>query len=219
MRSPSLPYVLPFAVFIALLAIMPPLGLPPRVELFAWIVVVGAVLLVFSREAIDLAVRHWLGSLAVGVGVFLLWIAPELFIAGYRDSIAFRNPLLGEGRSGFGVEARGDAVALALRSARAVLLVPIVEELFWRAWLPRWMVRADFRAVPMGSYTLGAFWITALLFALEHGRYWDVGLAAGLAYNAWMWRTRSLGDCILAHAVTNACLAAYVITAGQWQYW
>jgi membrane protease YdiL (CAAX protease family) len=46
-----------------------------------------------------------------------------------------------------------------------------------------------------------------------------VGLLAGLAYNWWMQRTRSLGDLVLAHGVTNACLSVYVVATGQWQYW
>jgi membrane protease YdiL (CAAX protease family) len=58
-----------------------------------------------------------------------------------------------------------------------------------------------------------------VLFASEHGAFWDVGLAAGILYNWWMVRTRSLADCILAHAVTNGCLAAYVLAGGHWQYW
>jgi hypothetical protein len=57
------------------------------------------------------------------------------------------------------------------------------------------------------------------LFASEHGPYWDVGLIAGILYNLWMIRTRSIADCILAHAVTNAALSLYVIATGQWQYW
>jgi membrane protease YdiL (CAAX protease family) len=48
---------------------------------------------------------------------------------------------------------------------------------------------------------------------------WDVGLMAGLAYNWWMRRTRSLGDLMLTHAVTNACLSAYVLIEGRWEYW
>ncbi len=219
MRSPSLPYVLPFAAFLFSLAIVPAIGLRPRAELLLWLVAVGAVLVVFARGVIELSVRHWAGSIAVGAAVFLVWIAPDLLIPGYRESILFRNPFFGEHRASFALEAQDDPIALALRAARAVILVPIVEELFWRAWLPRWMMRPDFRSVPMGAYTSATFWITALLFASEHGRYWDVGLVAGLIYNGWMWRTKRLGDCILAHAVTNACLAAYVVAAGQWQYW
>jgi CAAX prenyl protease-like protein len=72
--------------------------------------------------------------------------------------------------------------------------VPIVEELFWRGWLPRWIDNAeDFRKVPLGSFSRLAFWLTAILFASEHGAMWDVGLAAGVVYNWWMQKTRSPG--------------------------
>jgi len=110
-------------------------------------------------------------------------------------------------------------MVLALRAARAVILVPIIEELFWRAFLMRWLVRSDFEKAPLGAYTARAFWITALLFATEHGSYWDVGLVAGIAYNWWMVRSKSLGDCILAHAVTNTALSVWVIASGKWEYW
>ena len=42
---------------------------------------------------------------------------------------------------------------------------------------------------------------------------------AGVIYNWWLVRTKSLGDCVLAHAVTNLALGIYVVAAGQWQYW
>jgi len=83
----------------------------------------------------------------------------------------------------------------------------------------RRVISYEFWNVPLGAYTRKAFWITALLFASEHGSYWDVGLVAGVIYNAWMVRTRSLADCILAHSVTNCALAAYVLATGQWAYW
>ena len=73
--------------------------------------------------------------------------------------------------------------------------------------------------VPLGKYTAMAFWVTALLFAAEHGSFWDVGLLTGAIYNWWMVGTRNVWDCIIAHAVTNAALAAWVVLAGQWQYW
>ena len=73
--------------------------------------------------------------------------------------------------------------------------------------------------MPLGSYAGPSFWITAILFASEHGAYWEVGLLAGIAYNWWMIRTKKLGDCIVAHAVTNGVLSAYVILAGKWEYW
>jgi hypothetical protein len=106
-----------------------------------------------------------------------------------------------------------------LRVAASVGLVPVVEELFWRGWLMRWLISNDFLKVPLGTYAPTAFWIVAALFAFEHGPYWEVGLAAGIVYNWWIVRTRNLSDCILAHAVTNGLLAVYVLAMGQWQYW
>jgi hypothetical protein len=83
----------------------------------------------------------------------------------------------------------------------------------------RWIINNDFQKVPLGTYLPKAFWITAILFAAEHGPYWDVGLITGILYNFWMIRSRSLGDCVLMHAVTNLLLSLYVIAYAQWQYW
>ncbi len=218
LRSPSLGYVLPFALFLVLLGVMPLLPVGPRADQAIRLVLVGGALVLFSRSVLDFGVRRWVGSIGVGVGVFVLWIAPDVLVPSWRQLPIFQHELMGATGGGFPVEAQSDWVALALRVVRAAVLVPIIEELFWRGWLPRWIINPDFRAVPLGTYTPLAFWVTAVLFAVEHGAWWDVGLVAGIVYNGWMWRTRSLGDLILAHAVTNACLAAYVILGGHWQY-
>ena len=83
----------------------------------------------------------------------------------------------------------------------------------------RWIISPRFEQIKLGAYGAASFWITAVLFASEHGAYWDVGLIAGVAYNWWMIRTKSLGDLILAHAVTNGCLCAYVVATHHWEYW
>ena len=115
---------------------------------------------------------------------------------------------------------KGNLGFIALRCAGSALLVPILEELFWRGWMMRWLIdNTNFLKVPLGKYVPFAFWMVAILFASEHGPYWEVGLAAGIAYNWWIVRTRNLADCILAHGVTNAALAGYVLVTGQWQYW
>ena len=108
---------------------------------------------------------------------------------------------------------------LVLRTARASLLVPVIEELFWRGWLPRWIQDSHIERIPLGQYTPLAFWATALLFAAEHGPYWEVGLVCGVIYNWWMQRTRSLGDLVLVHTVTNLALSVYVVALGKWEFW
>lgn len=218
-RFPSLPYVLPFAAFLFFLLLQPVNPLPERIEYPIRTLVLAAVLWFCSRREISLRVSHLAGSLLLGVAVFAVWVAPDLLIPGYRSNPLFQNAVTGFLESTLAETVRSDRLVLAFRTVRAVVLVPVIEELFWRAWLMRWLIHVDFRKLPPGAFSAGSFALTALLFGSEHGPYWDVGLIAGVAYNWWMVRTRSLGDCILSHAVTNACLSAFVLGAGKWEYW
>lgn len=218
-RSPAVPYVLPFAIFLGFLALHSLYPLPELTDQILRLVVLTLVLVLVARPVIDLRIQRVTGSILVGVAVFALWIAPDLLFPGYRQHWLFENSITGSAKSTLAPDAQMQPTILILRTLRAVVIVPIVEELFWRGWLMRWLIAADFRSVPLGAYTAQAFWVVAVLFASEHGAYWDVGLMAGIAYNWWMLRTRSLGDLILAHAVTNACLSGYVIVARKWEYW
>lgn len=170
-----------------------------------------------SSGAISLQVAQPLRSVAIGVAVFLIWIAPDALF-GYRHHWLFDNSIVGSPASAAEAVAPGTLFRLC-HFVGSAALVPVVEELFWRAWLMRWLIQPDFEKVALGAYTPLAFWITAVLFASEHGSYWEVGLAAGVIYNWWMVRTKSLADCVVAHGVTNAVLSLYVIATGQWQYW
>ena len=136
--------------------------------------------------------------------VFVIWVAPDVLF-GYRHFWLFENSLTGAAVTSLPpqLEIQRRLHACCAPSP-ARMLVPILEELFWRGWLMRWLIDNDFLKVPLGTYVPSAFWIVALLFASEHGPYWEVGLAAGIIYNWWMIRTRNLADCISAHAVTNA---------------
>lgn len=216
---PSVPYVLPFAVFAAFLVLQHYAPLPGHIDLALRTVVLAGVLVVASRSVLDFRLAQPVFSILLGIAVFVLWIAPDLLFPHYRQSFLFHNSFTGTLGNSITPDLRGDTLSLVLRSFRAIVLVPIIEELFWRGWLMRWLINPRFETVPLGAWAAGAFWITAALFASEHGPYWDVGLMAGVLYNWWMIRTKSLGDCILAHAVTNACLSAYVIVGGHWEYW
>jgi CAAX prenyl protease-like protein len=195
------------------------LPLSPAAEQVVWILVMIATLALVSRPVLDFRIRNWFGSLGLGVLVFLIWIAPDRIIPGYHGFWLFTNPVTGSMAATLPESSRGDTLFLALRTLRSALFVPIAEELFWRAWLMRWIISPQFAQVPLGAWSARAFWIVAVLFAVEHGPLWDVGLAAGILYNWWMVRTKSLGDLILVHGVTNACLSAYVVLAGRWEYW
>ena len=180
-----------------------------------------AVLLTFglvSRPVLSFRAAFPLASIGIGIAVFLIWIGPDLLF-GYRHYWLFDNAITGTAASSVAPALRQNVMFVVLRVASSVALVPVLEELFWRGWLMRWLIDQDFQKVPLGTYARAAFWIVAVLFASEHGPYWEVGLAAGIVYNWWIVHTRNLADCMLAHAVTNGLLSAYVLTTGQWQYW
>lgn len=218
-RWPSLPYVLPFAAFVLFLAVQNYAPVPPSLDYPVRAVLLSVILYAFSRHVIDLRSLHRLETVIIGVAVFVIWVGPDMLFPGYRQHWLFQNSIIG--RIGSAVPEQQLILPLVLwsRIFRAVVLVPIIEELFWRAWLMRWLISPKFQTIKLGAYSPMAFWITAVLFASEHGPYWDVGLVTGVIYNWWMVRTRSLGDCILAHAVTNACLCGYVVATRHWEYW
>lgn len=220
LKHPAIPYVAPFVVFMLCLGLGSAVPLAQPWESVVWVGVVAATIWFTSRHLVaGLRFPHWAGSVLVGVGVCALWVAPDALIPGWRESWIFQNSITGKVKLSIAPAELADPLVLWLRVVRAALLVPILEELFWRGWLPRWIQNSAFERVPLGRYTTFAFVVTALLFASEHGPFWEVGLLAGIVYNWWMWRTRSLGDLVLAHAVTNACLAGYVLATKQWQFW
>ena len=217
----TLAWVGPFAVFMLWLALDAQLPLAQPLKEIVRDLVILASIVFFSRRVLAEHARsapHWLASIALGLAVCALWVAPDLLVPGWRDSVLFQNDVTGRLKTSI---APGELtpVMLVLRTMSAALLVPVLEELFWRGWLPRWLQDSRFHRVPLGAYTTFAFVGTAVLFAAEHGPYWEVGLLCGVIYGWWMWRTRSLGDLILVHATTNLALSLFVIGTQRWTYW
>ncbi len=218
-KHPAAAYIGPFLVFMVFLAGGKYLPIAPGTEQILRFVVIAAAIWFFSRHIISFRMKAPIASIAVGVAVFLLWIGPDALFPGYRNHWLFQNDITGRIQISMQPGLLQDPFQLILRMSRAALLVPILEELFFRGWLMRWLIDNDFERVPLGTYVPQAFWITAALFASEHGPYWDVGLLTGVIYNWWMVRTKSLADMYMVHGVTNLCLSLYVIATGKWEYW
>ena len=210
----------PFALFIGLMVLEPiiagalPAGVDPR-WLYAFrSAAVLVALAVFWRHYEELVPpQTWKPvdagiAMAVGIGVFVLWIVLDVW------------PLAFSGGEGFDPRSGGRIhPGLAItRLAGAALVVPVMEELFWRSWLLRWLERPRFLTVQPGSVGAKAVIISSVLFATEH-RLWFAGLLAGLAY-AWLYKkTENLWYPVIAHALTNALLGGYVLATGSWQFW
>lgn len=154
--------------------------------------------------------KHLFLSVMVGILVLVLWVNLD---AGWM--------LLGEVGEGFNpVDESGqiDWLLVGFRIAGAALVVPIMEELFWRSFIQRWIQQSDFLNLNPARIGLKALFIASALFAVEHHQ-WLAGLVAGLAYG-WLYiRTRNLWAPIIAHAVTNGALGAYVVATGRWSFW
>lgn len=219
-RYPILPWVAPFAVFMALLALAPNLPFGQPWESIARVAILVLALAFFSGSLIrTFRIKHAIGSVVLGLAVCAMWVAPDLLVPGWRSHWMFQNSITGTITNSISAADLADPLVVVLRIVRAALLVPILEELFWRGWLPRWIVNPDWQKVELGRYTTMAFLASSVLFAVEHGPYWEVGLLCGFIYNWWFWRTKSLGDIVLVHAVTNGALSAFVFATGKYEYW
>jgi CAAX prenyl protease-like protein len=216
--SPALVRILPFAVyigFIALESLLPeetvaagPLG---GKWLYAiQVIAVGALLAALWPRFTELRGAtargaDWLLAVIVGVVVCVLWINLDLPWA-----------RIGESR-GLADAAAPSALLIGLRILGAVLVVPVMEELFWRSFIMRWIDNPKFLEVDPRAVSWKAMAIAALLFGAEH-HLWLAGIVAGLAYALLYRRTGNLWTVIVAHAVTNAALELWVWRTGSFQF-
>lgn len=109
---------------------------------------------------------------------------------------------------------------LVARFLRLALVVPLLEEIFWRGFLLRFLINENFSEIPIGSYTPFANLAVCTGFMLEHSwPDYPAAIAAGLLYNIVAFRTKSLSSCVLAHALTNGLLGIWIISSHQWGFW
>jgi uncharacterized protein len=179
-------------------------------------VVVALVLFYFRKEYREFCWqdlvqgKQMAAALLVGLATCALWVVTD-----------WTNPVSGVPQ-GFNPASFSEGPVRVLmtstRIAGAVLVVPLMEELFWRSFLLRYLIDQDFESVPVGSFTWPSFLATTVLFGLEH-HFIVAGMLAGAVYSLLLYRTRSLALCVLAHAVTNLALAGYVLYTGKWYFW
>jgi CAAX prenyl protease-like protein len=110
------------------------------------------------------------------------------------------------------------AAWLLFRVLGSVVIVPIAEELAFRGYLLRRLISADFDQISMVRFTWFSFLVSSVLYGAMHGR-WLAGTVAGMFYAWAMYRRGRVGDAIIAHATTNALIAADVVIFGNWYLW
>jgi hypothetical protein len=110
-------------------------------------------------------------------------------------------------------------VYMVARIAGSSLVVPPLEEVFYRSFLYRMFVKADFRVMPLSQFHGLSFVVTSAIFGFMHPDRWLAGILCGLAYQWLVIRKGRLGDAMTAHAVTNLLLGLWVVSKGAWNFW
>jgi uncharacterized protein len=222
--SDILPYVAPIFAYIALGGVE---SLLPQVEgrpdptwyLIAYstkAAIVGLLAWWFRATWSDLrpspsAAALWLAAF-IGLVVWILWVG--------LDGLYPLLPLQGK-RAGFDPYELSPLprwIFITVRMAGLVILVPLIEELFWRSFLIRWLINPNFGEVPVARVTPMAALVSSVFFALVHPE-WLPAILTGLLWAWLLWWTRSLMACVVSHAVANLALGIYVIVTHDWKFW
>lgn len=237
----TIAYTLPFGVFMAFLAVpelLSMLGLSPTdggsLQLKLWLYPIQTLVaaLALARVWKDLTFSPHKGlALATGCGLLgiVVWLLPgHLFHSLNMDEGWWKYLGFADRRDGFNPTAAGEAGSMAylltivFRFLRLVVIVPLVEELFWRGFLMRYTtdLDGDYWKVPFGTYNLRSMLMVTAGFVLVHSTT-DYAAATifGLLMYAVAVRTKSLSACVLMHAVANLVLGCYVMSTESWGYW
>lgn len=173
----------------------------------------AALLIYFRREYELQRLRRPIFALGIGLLVFFLWIAPQQFLGFPPREVGF-NPDMFAGSPG------SYWSTLLLRFVRLAVVVPFVEEIFWRGFLLRYLIAERFESVPFGAFSWLSFSVVTLAFCFSHSMPdWPAALITGVLYNAVAYRTKSLSSCILAHGLTNLSLGLWIVATKEWGFW
>lgn len=212
--SPVLVRVLPFALFAGLTLVQGRFGEVSQYWIYALKTVLAAwILWIFRTHIKEMRWAFSWEAAAVGVAIFVAWVGLD----GYY-------PLLADRESGFNPPrtfGEGSALAflfIGVRTLGSSLVVPPLEEVFYRSFLYRYLVKADFLSVPLRGFHLRAFLFTGVIFGVSHFE-WLSGILCGFGYQWLVCRKGRLGDAMTAHAITNFLLAVWVVAREAYYFW
>jgi hypothetical protein len=215
-------FTLPMAVFVTLLGLTSAGNRPETGSWFSypayWIypaqtAVCGALLLWFWRDYEFRPPRKIWFAVGIGLVVFAVWIAPQQFLEFAPRTVGFDPEFFAKGSTLYWI-------TVLLRFLRLVVVVPLVEEIFWRGFLLRYLISEKFTTVTIGTFSWVSFLVVTLAFGFAHSRAdWIAALLCGALYNLVVYRTRSLASCVIAHAMTNLLLGLWIMQTRQWGFW
>jgi uncharacterized protein len=212
--SPALARVAPFVIFLVLTFCQGQFGEASRYWFYLGKTVVGAWLIWEIRPLVS--EMRWVLSweaVVVGVAVFAAWVGLNDFYPKFGKTGAVWNPHVL-----FGDDSALAWLFIVVRIAGSAIVVPPLEEVFYRSFLYRYLAKTDFQSIPLGQFAWMPFLATAAIFGFAHYE-WVAGILCGLAYQGLVIWKKRLGDALTAHAVTNLLLGLWVVWKGAWQFW
>lgn len=211
-------YIGPMAVFLAFTQMGGTWPALYPISYLAKTLIVPVLLVIFWRRYTTVRWNYWWLGILVGVVGIFQWVGMQLFLQQFewfKPSADAFNPY-----EHFKENPSLLWPFIAVRIIGAALVVPVMEELFWRDFLWRSILAPnDFKLAGVGEWDWSAFLIVSGAFALVHGNWWLTSIVWGMMVAALLVYTKSLGACIIAHAVTNLLLAGYVLYTEQWFFW
>lgn len=232
LAMPEVPRVLPFVLFLLLGSLQGKLFSGSEYWLYAVkTLLVGWLLWALRGRLAEVKWAFSWEGVAVGVAIAVVWIAlagkiptlGELWDAGHklvtgkaaepaRPEPAW-NPV-----AFFGGHASLGWGFVLVRVLGRSLVVPPMEEVFYRSFFYRYIVSPKFHEVGLGQWHSVALVVTSVMFGVAHPDDWLPGIVCGLAYQWLVLRKQRLGDAMLAHATTNLVISLYAIVTDQWRF-
>ncbi len=212
--SPLLVRVIPFAIFAGLTMFQGLFGDASQYWIYSLKTLIGAWLLWLVRSHIK--EMKWAFSweaVAVGVAVFVAWIGLD----GLYPMLAQRSGSFNPERA-YGA---GSAMALIFIGVRIIgssIVVPPLEEVFYRSFIYRYLIKSEFLQVPFNRLDWKAFLIAGAVFGIAHYE-WLPGILCAFAFQWLVIRKNRLGDAMTAHAIANLLLGIWVVTRDAYIFW
>lgn len=212
--SPLFARVTPFLVFLVLTFYQGQFGEASRYWFYLAKTLVG-VWLIWEMRRVVLEMR-WAFSweaVVVGVGVCAVWIGLDEFYPKFGKAGTPWNP-----HTQFGDGTGLAWLFIVVRIVGSSLVVPPLEEVFYRSFLYRYIAKTDFMSLPLGHFAWMPFLVTAAVFGFAHHE-WLAGILCAMAYQGLVIRKQRLGDAMTAHAITNFLLGVWIVWKGDWKFW
>lgn len=213
-QSPVLIRAVPFVIFVLFTSAQGKFFENSQYWFYLAKVPVGLALLWFMRPIVREMRWAWSGeALLVGVAVFVMWVGIDPFFPKFGQGSSTWRPF-----ESFADQPVLAWLVIAGRLFCSTLVVPPMEEVFYRSFLYRYIIRPDVESVALNHFKPVPFAIAAIIFGVAHFE-WLSAILCAAAYHALIFRKNRLGDAMTAHAITNFLLGLWVVWRGAWNFW